>query len=318
MALNFPSSPTNLQQYSDPNGIVWEYTSAKGVWRPLTTNELKEFSGAKIEFTTTKTLTSTSSAISWDSSEFDTGTYFNISTPSKINITKAGYYRLNVTIQTGTQGNGASYNLVVKKNGTTNLVSDTAGPNQGVIYDEVFEFFTGDYLELHADETGAVGTLTTNSYFEIERIGYALGSSFSPMGAFSGVKLELSTAESMTSTLTGITWDSAEYNINADINGNTYWSLSDTTKVNISTTGYYRVKSVLKTGTAGTTDSYTLDLKLNGLTLTSGSLSPNDLFQLDEVYNFTSSSYLQIYAKNTGAVGTITTDSYFQVIRMGV
>jgi hypothetical protein len=35
MALNFPASPTNGQQYTDPNGVVWEYSSTPGVWEPL-------------------------------------------------------------------------------------------------------------------------------------------------------------------------------------------------------------------------------------------------------------------------------------------
>jgi hypothetical protein len=39
---------------------------------------------------------------------------------------------------------------------------------------------------------------------------------------------------------------------------------------------------------------------------------------LDETYNFTSGSYLQMYVDNSGSVGQITTDSYLELIRVGV
>lgn len=319
MALNFPSSPTNLQQYTDPNGIVWEYTTTKGVWNKKRSDSFKEFKGAKIELNSTKTLTATETAISWDASEFDTGTFFNVGTyPTRATININGYYRLNILITLGSQGNGASYTITIKKNGTTTLVSETAGPNQSVFYDETILFFDGDYIEVYASESGTIGTILTTSFFEITRIGLSIGSSASPANAFSGVRLELTSTEAATATPTGITWDTATYNVNADINGAVYWTTTDRTKVNISTTGYYRIKSFFETGTAGTANSYKIDVKKDGVTLESGSLGPNETLDLDEVYYFTSSSYLQVYLDNSGAVGTLTTDTYFQLVREGV
>jgi hypothetical protein len=36
MALEFPTAPTNGQQYTDGNGITWEYASATTSWAPVT------------------------------------------------------------------------------------------------------------------------------------------------------------------------------------------------------------------------------------------------------------------------------------------
>lgn len=320
MALTFPASPVDNEQYLDSNGVVWIYSSAKNVWTKLRSDTLKEFSGVKIEINGPKTLTSILSSIGFDTTVFDTGTYYdNSNEPEKIRIRRTGYYRLNILISTGTQGNGASYTFSVIKNGSTILVSDNAGPNQFIYYDELFLLYDGDYIELHGAETGAVGTITTISYIEVERLGFSMGSSFSASSAFSGVKLQLTTPESMTSTPTAIDWDTTIFNVNADINGNLYWSPSDASKITIYTTGYYRVKTFLKSSNLGASDSYTLDLIIDGTTsIESGSIGPNDTLELDETYNFTSGSYLEIFADNSGAVGSITTDSYFQLVRVGV
>jgi hypothetical protein len=319
MALSFPKTPTNLQQYTDSNGIVWEYNSTKGIWSVKKDNQLKQFSGAKIELDAALTLTNTLSTISWDSAEFDTNTYFNsISSPTKLLITSTGYYRINVLLITGNQGNGASYTFSVKVNGTTDLTNDTTGPNTGVHYDEIHLLHSGDYVEIWGSEDAGVGTLQTNSYFEIERIGYALGSAYGTLGAFSGVKVELASVQNTTSTPTALTWDVAPFNVNADINGNLYWDISTADKINIYTNGYYRIKSFFKTGTAGTSDSYKIDVRLDGTTLESGSIGASETLDLDETYNFLSGSYVQVYVDNLGSVGTITTDSYFELIRVGV
>ena len=319
MALNFPSSPISGQTYTDSNGVIWEYNTTKTVWAVKRYDELKEFSGAKLNLTTSEVLTLTPTPITWDVADFDTGNYFNLlSYPGRLIIPRTGYYRINVLLNTGAQGNGASYTFTVKQNASTILTTDTAGPNQGIHYDEIHLLFSGDYIEIYGEESSAVGTVLTTSYFEIERVGYSLGSAFSARNAFSGVKLLLTTAENSTITPTPVTWDTTEFNINADVNGSVYWNVSNSDKVTIYTTGYYRLKSFFETGIAGAANSYTVDLKLNGSTLESGSLGANETLDLDETYNFTSGSYLQIYLDNTGSVGQLTTDSYFELIRVGV
>jgi hypothetical protein len=319
MALNFPSSPINGQEYIDSNGTVWEYNSTKTVWGTKRNNELKEFSGAKLEFTTVSNLTNTLSPISWDTTSFDTDAYYDsINYPSRLIVQRTAYYRINVLLLTGTQGNGASYTFSIKVNGSTVLTTDTAGPNQGIHFDEIILLHSNDYVEIFASEQDAVGTILTTSYFELERVGYSMGSAFTPRGAFSGVRVLLSSVQNTTSTPTVISWNSTDFNVNADINGSVYWDISNQDKITIYTTGYYRVKSMFETGPNGTADSYTIDVRLDGTTLESASLGPLETLDLDEVYNFTSGSYLQTYIDNSGSVGTITTDSYFELIRMGV
>lgn len=319
MALNFPISPTNGQQYVDGNGTVWEYNATKTVWSVKRYDELKEFSGAKLEFTTAPSLSTVSLPLSWDVSNFDTGVYFDgVDFPTRLTITNTGYYRINILLITGAQGNGASYSFSVIQNGNITMTTDTAGPNQGIHYDEIHLLHSGDYIEIYANESGAVGTILTTSYFEIERVGFSMGSSFSSRGAFSGVKLNLTSAENTTLTPTAITWDTSEFNVNADINGNIYWDIANSDKITIYTSGYYRIKSTFETSANGAANSYTIDLRLDGTTLESSSLSPLEQLDLDETYNFNSGSYLQVYVDNTGSVGSITTDTYFELIRMGV
>lgn len=319
MALNFPTTPTNGQTYTDDNGIVWEYNSTKTVWNKLRSDAIKNFSGAKVELTSAFSLTSTLTAISFNTAEFDTDPYFDLSNaPTKLTVLKTGYYRILLQIDTGSGGNGASYTLNIKKNGTTTLTSTTAGPNQSVVYDEVMLMTAGDYVETHASESASVGTILTSSFFQIERVGNSPGTAYPAAAAFSGVKIELTSAESLTSTPTAITWDTTEFNENADNAGNVYWTISDASKVTIYTTAYYRVKSMFETGGAGATNSYKVDVRLNGSNLVSSSLSANDMLELDETFQFNSGSYLQVYVDNSGSVGTITTDSYFQLIRLGV
>lgn len=318
MALNFPSSPTNGQQYTDDNGIVWQYLSSKGVWDVYRDDALKEFSGAKVLLDTAEALTSTPAAITWDSEAFDIGGYFTLSSPGKLTAISPGFYRLNLLIIAGALGSGASYTYTVKKNGTVTFTTTTAGANQSISYDEVVELTTGDYVEVYASESESIGEVSAGSFFEIQNIGDQIGSAQSTATKFSGVKLNLTSQEALISSPTAITWDVAEFNTNADINGNVYWSATSSSKATIYTTGYYRIKAFLKAGSPGNDNSYEIDLRFNNTSSASSSLSPNDSLDFDDVYNFTSGSYIEFYASESGGVGEITTDSFFELIRLGV
>jgi hypothetical protein len=318
MALSFPSNPTNGQQYTDDNSIVWQYLSSKTVWNPLSDDSLKEFSGAKVVLDFSEALTANSAPVSWDVETFDLGGYFNLANNTKLTVTNPGFYRVNVLAITSTLGSGASYTFIVRKNGTTDITVTTAGPNQAVNYDEILQLVSGDYLELYAAESGDVGEILERSFFEIQNIGDQVGSAQSTATKFSGASLNLAGAESLTSSLAPITWDSTDYNVNADINGNVYWSVSEPSKIFIYTTGYYRVKSLMEASSQGSVGSYTVDFRVNGTSFTSASLSPNDSLDFDDMYNFTSGSYIEFWASESEDVGEITTDSYFQIIRQGV
>jgi hypothetical protein len=318
MALNFPSSPIGGQQYTDDNGIVWQYSSAKGVWNVYRDDALKEFSGAKILLDTNEALTSILTAVTFDSEDFDIGGYFSISFPTRLTISRPGFYRLNLLIIAGALGSGASYTFAVKKNGSTTLTTTTAGANQSISYDEIVELVTGDYVELYASESEGVGEIELDSFFEIQNIGDEIGSAQSTATKFSGLKLNLTSIESLTSLLSPITWDSTEFNTNADINGNVYWTAISSSRATIYTTGYYRVKAFFEAGSLGSVDSYTIDLRFNNTSSASSSLSPNDTLDFDDVYNFISGSYIEFLASESGGVGEITTNTFFELIRLGV
>lgn len=319
MALNFPTNPTDLQQYTDPNDVVWEYTAAKGLWNKLRVDTERQFSGAKIYFTTQKSLSSTLTAIDFDSSEFDIGTYFNSTTyPSRLTVNRTGYFRINLLAVTGTAGTGASYTITLKKNGSVTLASSNAGPNQFVSFDEIFLLTDGDYIEFLASESNAAGTLEIDSFFQIQRVGFAIGSSFSAQTAFSGVKLELITDVALSSTPTAINWDTTEYNLNADILGNVYWENTTPSTITIKTNGYYRVKGEFYAGTAGSENSYLVDLKIDSTTLHSASFSANEIVNIDETIQLATNSTIQTLVSNSDSTGDILNTSYIQVIREGV
>lgn len=318
MALNFPSNPTNLQQYTDPNGIVWEYISGKEIWNVLRDDALKEFSGAKISLSTIQALTATGSAVSFDTEDFDLGNYYIGTSPSRLTAPSPGFYRINLLAIAGPQGSGASYTFMIKKNQTNTITTTTAGANQSVTYDEIVQLQSGDYIELYASETDSVGEVEVGSFFEIQNVGDLVGSAQSPATTFSGLELTLTSDEALTSTPTAVTWDYATFNTNADINGNVYWNISDSSKAYIYTTGYYNIKAFFQAGSQGNDESYTIDLRINGSSSSSASLGPNDTVNFDDIYNFTSGSYIQFFASESGSVGEITTDSYFELIRLGV
>lgn len=317
-ALNFPSNPTNGQQYTDPNGIVWQYISSKQVWNTLRSSALKDFSGAKVLLGTTEALTATPIAITWDSEVFDIGSYFTISDSSKFTISRPGFYRLNLLLITGIPGTGNSYNFTVKKNGTADITSTSAGANQSVSYDEIVELITGDYIELYASEVEGVGELILDSFFEIQNIGDLIGSAQSDATAFSGLKLHLGSEFNLTSVSSAIEWDDVSFNTNADINGNVYWNVDSSSKATIYTTGYYRIRGFFEAGSTGAENSYIVDLKFNNISATSGTIGPNDTLDIDDVYQLNSGSYLQFFASNTLSLGNLTTGSYFELIRLGV
>ena len=319
MALNFPSSPVDLQLYTDPNAVVWKYDASKGVWNKLFTEVTKLFSGVKLKLDNNKSLTSNELQINFDDTEFDTDAYFNLNTfPSRLTVNRTGYYRINILLSTSNQGTGASYSFTVKKNGSLILTTDNAGPNQFIYYDEMVLLNAGDYIEIYGSESGAVGEITTASYFEIERLGFSFSTTTNVANAFSGVKLKLTSEESMSSTPTGITWDNAPINVNASANGDVYWTSLENDKVSIYTTGYYRIKGMFQSNNLGSSDSYTVTLRASDSPLESSTFGPNDVLDLDETYLFNSGSYIDVQASNSGAVGALTTGSYLLLIRQGV
>lgn len=312
MALNFPSSPTNGQLYTDPNAVIWRFDGVK--WNVERGTAYKAFSGAKVSLGTNYSLTATSTAVSFDTVSINIDEYYSVGTPTRISVSQSAFYRVNFSIYTSTIG--ASYNLVLKKNSSDILSSVTISPNQSTNFDEIIELVADDYLEVYASEVSGVGELTTLSFFEITRIGYSLGTAVSAATIFSGVRGILTSTYSVISTPTAVSWDDTEFNQNSDASGATYWTVGLPTRFTIGVGGYYRLKGFIGISTAGT---YTFTLRKNGgTTLATTIIDAFQTTQIDELYQFDSGDFVELVVNDTNSSGTLSTGTYLELIRIGV
>lgn len=317
MSLNFPSTPSVNDTYTDPNSVLWRYDGVK--WNVVLGTAQKTFNGVKVTLTTNTALTSTSTAVDWDVESFDVGDYYTSTSASRVTIPANGYYRINGNFYTGPNGTGSSYSIILKKNGSTNISSSSVAANQTAVYDEVVLLDAGDYIEIFSSETNNTGTLLTGTYLEVTLVGQTPGYGTTGADSFSGARAILSANVNMTSTPTAISWTSTSFNLNADATGATYWTVSDPSKLTVKMTGYYRIKTTLDTGSAGSEGSYTVALKKNNSnTITSSTLGPNQNASIDETYNLTANDYIEIIVSNSGNLGTILPSSYLEIVRQGV
>lgn len=312
MALNFPSNPSINDVYTDANAIVWEFDGVK--WNVETGTAYKTYSGVKLKLSTSYNLTSISSAVSFDTEEFDTDTYFNLTNPSRVSITKSGYYRINASVFSSP--NGSSYTISIKKNGSIELASTTIAPNQFSNFDEIIELVVGDYIEVYASDSSSTGALTNNSVLEVTRLGLPLGTSIPRAESFSGARAKLTSVYNVTSTSTAINWNATDFNQNANASGSLYWSNSSPSRLTIYTTGYYRLSCDLAIGPA---QAVTLVLKKNGSTnIDTVSIPPSGGARIDETVLLSINDYIELYANDVNSTGSILADSYFEITRIGV
>lgn len=310
--LNFPSSPTNGQIYTDPNAVSWEFDGVK--WDVVSGTSYKAFSGVKVTRTTSYALTSTDTAVEFDSEVIDTDNYFLVSTPNKITIGRAAYYRINFSVYT--DSTGSSYSVSLKKNGSVVLSTIILAPNQYSNYDEIVELQAGDYLEVYASESTSVGSLLQTTFLEVTRLGLLMGTTVGAAEAFSGVRGILSGTYNVTSSATAISWTSTAFNLNANAAGANYWTISDPTKFTIGTLAYFRIKVVVQ---VGATNSVSVILKKNNTTnLSTVTISPNGYAQIDEIYLLDVNDYLQLVVNDSNSTGTLTAETYLELIRIGV
>lgn len=312
MALNFPSSPTNGQQYTDANAVVWEYDGVK--WDVITGTANKMFSGCKISLSANINLTANSTAINFNTEEYDTDSYFTISTPTKITFNRDAFYRINLSAYTGTSG--ASHVITLKKNGITTLANTVIAPNQYTNFDQILQFSESDYIELYALDSAATGYLTTGTNIELTRVGLAQGTNIPSASAFSGVRTILSGTYNTTNTATPITWTSTVFNQNANPAGDFYWSAGTPNRITIGLTGFYRIKGEIF---AGPTEGIAINVRKNGSTsIANTSIPANGYGELDDIYQFNQNDYIQLLVNDTTSIGTITANTYLEVVRLGV
>jgi hypothetical protein len=312
MALNFPSTPTTGQQYTDANAVVWEYDGVK--WNVITGTANKMFSGCKIGLSANVNLTANSTAINFNSEQYDTDSYFTLSSPTRITFNRDAFYRVNLSAYTGTSG--ASHIITLKKNGSTTLANTVIAPNQYTNYDQIVQFSESDYIELYGLDTAATGYLTSGTNIEMTRVGLAQGTNIPSASAFSGVRTILTSTYNTTNTATAITWANTAFNQNANPAGDFYWSAGTPNRITIGLTGYYRIKAEIF---AGSTEGLTINVRKNGSTsIANTSIPVNGYGELDDIYQFNQNDYVQLLVSDSTSIGTITANTYLEIVRQGV
>ena len=312
MALNFPSTPTTGQQYTDANAVVWEYDGVK--WNVITGTANKMFSGCKISLSTNTNLTANSTAITFDTEEYDTDSYFTLSSPKRITFNKDAFYRINLSVYTGVSG--ASHVITLKKNGSVTLANTVIAPNQYTNYDQILQLSDSDYIELYASDSAATGYLTTGTNIEMTRVGLAQGTNIPSASAFSGVRTILTSTYNTTNTSTAVAWSSTAFNQNANPAGDFYWTDVTPTRLTIGLTGFYRLKGEIF---AGATEGLTLNVRKNGTTSIANTYIPSNGYgELDDIYQFNQNDYIQLMVSDSTSTGTITANTYLELVRLGV
>lgn len=314
MPLNFPSSPSDGQIYTDDNSAVWQYDATLTVWNIVTGTTKKLFNGVSLGLSANVSLTTTSTALSWDVENYDQGGYHNSTNPTRATAPSAGYYALKVVLFSDSQGSG--YSAVIKKNGSTTIATASFNANQTTDYEEVLQLNTDDYIEVFVSESSGTAAITTSTLFELTLLGQTVGTGISSYAAFSGVKAVLTSAESSTSTPTAVSWDSTEYDTNSNAEGLLYWSAGTPTRLTAKSTGYFNIDVYLQTGSTG--GVYTLTIKKNGSTnIVSSTMSANDTAIFEQTIALTADDYLELFLSDTDATGTLTADTHFEITRMG-
>jgi len=317
MALDFPTSPSTNDTYTDDNAAVWQWDGEK--WDVITRSTKRAFKGAKLKLSSDFALSETMTGISWTTEEFDTAGLWTVSAPTRFSITENGFYRLNGQINTTAGGTASSYTIAIYKNGTQ-LSTTTVSSNQFVNFEDVLQLTVGDYIEIFAAESTAAGSIESDtSFIEFTQEGLSLGTGISTWSAFSGAKTYLTSPFSVTSSDTAITFSETEYDQNADVLGSEYWSNGTASRLTIKVDGYYRVNGLFTTTSAGSSDSYTFSLKKNATTtLETATLGPNSTVSLDEIYSLAENDYLEMYVQNSDNTGSVSNTAYIEISRKGV
>lgn len=318
--LIFPNTPAHLDTYVDPNQATWQYDSDGPYWNVITSTVRKAFSGVKLENTSAFNLTSGSEIIEFDTFQFNIDNYYQ-GTPGRVTVPSTGFYRVQISLFTGTEGSGSSYTIMIKKNGL-DLETTSLGPNQNTQYDQTLSLNGGDYIEIFGQESTGTGTLLAESNFVVYRVGFAPGTGISNHVAFSGVRAILNASANTTSTPTATTWNNIDFNANANVLGDLYWYNTEPERLAVRADGFYKARAFIATSSAGSNDSYTITLRrTRGVTttsLTSITMSANDFIELDEIFQFQEDDYVELMISNSDNTGAILSTSYLELVREGV
>jgi len=321
-ALQFPANPAHLGLYSDPNQAVWQYDSDSTVWDVITSTTRKVFSGVKASTAAAFDLTSTFSDIPFNTVEFNIDNYYSDNNIKSIAPT-TGFYRVLVSLFSNSSGTGSSYTARIYKNTTILLGEIAFGANQNVNFDETISLVEGDFITVQCQETTGLGALTADSNFTMYRIGFAPGTGISNHNAFSGVRSIVTNAVSTTSTPTAIDFANVDFNANANVLGDLYWYNTEPARLTARASGYYKIRSLVETSSAGSKNSYTITLRQTTVgavqsVISTSTMSANDQLELDQTVYIASDTFLELLVSNSDNTGAINPTVYLELVREGV
>lgn len=318
--LIFPVNPAHLDTYVDPQQATWQYDSDGPNWNVITSTTRKNFSGAKMENPTPFSLTTDNEKLDFQDPEINIDTYFT-GIPGRLIVPSTGFYRISISLFTGTEGSGSSYTFQIRKNGST-IETSTAGPNQNITYDETISLNENDFIEIFGQESTGTGTLTANCIFMVYRIGFSPGTGISNHVAFSGVRAILNSSANATSTPTAVIWNDISFNANANVLGDLYWYNTVPDRLTVRANGFYKARAFIESSSAGSSDSYTIALRRTRsavqTTLTTITMSANDFIELDEIFQLQEDDFIELILSNSDNTGAILSTSYLELVREGV
>ena len=127
--LSFPASPSNGDEYTDPNGEVWQFDGVR--WEVASTSGIKQFYGVKVSLASEEFLTSTLNLVEFDTVDFDTGNFFDTT-----NANNSGVYSITLDeIARGVYTFGVYGTTPVAQPNTNILAGTFISNNSGIIDD---------------------------------------------------------------------------------------------------------------------------------------------------------------------------------------
>jgi len=129
---------------------------------------------------------------------------------------------------------------------------------------------------------------------------------------FNGIKIGLDSDFNATATSTAISWGTASIDVGD------YYSVSTPTRINVPSTGYYRINFSTKTSASGS--SYTIAIKRNGtITLSTTTITINQFINYDEIIELSAGDYIEVYVSDQLSSGALLASStVMEVTRIGL
>lgn len=277
------------------------------------------YTGASLKFNADKAVTINVPWV-WDATEWDTDSYWNVSTPSRLTIPagKAGKY-LVLASSAPTAAN--DYGIELLKNGTVVNSSYGNGAYQQYMSSVMLDLAEGDYIQLQTPNTGftALATRTRLQLFYLNT--GSLGSA-NPLN--DGAELTSTVAQSIGNALSSpkvsLTFDTEVRDDGGYANLGT-----NNDRFTITNPGWYIVTGAVQWDSPTTGSYRALEIWKNGTTfLANHTDNPDGVGYIanvvSAVHYFSAGDYVQlrVYQDSGGAVNIMANSQRFAIHRLGV